>query len=146
MWDHKGAQPITPPPKVKVNITASSQCSNGGDDDGDIWFDDGLVGPGEDLTQADPACYDVTTTPPTYHFDYNDESDDPECSDGIDNDLDGLWDIDDPGCHTDGDPLDGDDTYNKFDDSEGTCGDDVCDIGETFQTCPEDCDFTIEPF
>lgn len=42
----------------------------------------------------------------------------PACSDGNDNDGDGLTDQDDPGCHTDEDPYDGDDTYNPDDDDE----------------------------
>ena len=147
--DDKGEWSIAPAPKRKATIIATSDCSDGSDnDDPDTWFDDGLVGPGEDRNLADPACYDVTTDPdnPVYDGTILSEDDNPQCSDGIDNDLDGLWDIDDPGCHTDADPLDGDDTYDKFDNSEDTCGDDVCDIGETFQTCPEDCGFHIEPF
>jgi LPXTG-motif cell wall-anchored protein len=41
----------------------------------------------------------------------------PECSDGIDNDGDGLADADDPGCHTDGDATNPD-SYDPNDDSE----------------------------
>jgi LPXTG-motif cell wall-anchored protein len=41
----------------------------------------------------------------------------PECSDGIDNDGDGLADADDPGCHTDGDASNPD-SYDPNDDSE----------------------------
>lgn len=41
----------------------------------------------------------------------------PECSDTIDNDGDGVADIDDPGCHTDGD-ANNPDSYDPEDDSE----------------------------
>ncbi|MGH2839299.1 MAG: hypothetical protein ACRDKY_00560 [Solirubrobacteraceae bacterium] len=41
----------------------------------------------------------------------------PECSDGVDNDGDGLIDIDDPGCHTDGNPNNPD-SFNPNDDDE----------------------------
>ncbi|MEZ4200498.1 MAG: hypothetical protein R3B69_02810 [Candidatus Paceibacterota bacterium] len=65
-----------------------------------------------------------------------------QCNDGVDNDGDGLTDEDDPGCHTDGDPNDGDDTYDPLSDDEDdtspsmtlqACDDDgVCaDTGET---------------
>ncbi len=41
----------------------------------------------------------------------------PQCSDGADNDGDGLVDRADPGCHTDGDPSN-DASYDPNDDSE----------------------------
>jgi len=41
----------------------------------------------------------------------------PECSDNVDNDGDGVADIDDPDCHTDGDAANPD-TYDPNDDSE----------------------------
>lgn len=41
----------------------------------------------------------------------------PQCSDGIDNDGDGLIDADDPGCHTDGDASNPD-SYDPLHDSE----------------------------
>jgi hypothetical protein len=41
----------------------------------------------------------------------------PECSDGEDNDGDGVIDADDPGCHTDGDASNPD-SYDPTDDSE----------------------------
>ncbi|HLT17646.1 MAG TPA: hypothetical protein VK007_13175 [Acidimicrobiales bacterium] len=53
--------------------------------------------------------------------DAGDGGDLPECSDGIDNDGDGLIDIDDPECHTDGDP-DNPDSYDPDDDDEGPDG------------------------
>ena len=49
----------------------------------------------------------------------------PECSDGIDNDGEGTIDIDDPNCHTDGDP-DNPDSYDPDDDDESSeCNDGV---------------------
>ena len=51
----------------------------------------------------------------------------PACKDGIDNDGDGLVDMDDPGCST------------KTDRSETNCGDGVCEGGETEESCPADC-------
>jgi hypothetical protein len=55
----------------------------------------------------------------------------PECSDGIDNDGDGLIDIADPNCHTDGDP-DNPDSFNPDDDSEAPeCRNDRDDDGDT---------------
>ena len=43
-----------------------------------------------------------------------------ECNDGVDNadPEDTLADANDPGCHTDGDPNDGDVTYDPLDDNE----------------------------
>lgn len=48
------------------------------------------------------------------------ESDKPECSDDVDNadPEDTLVDEHDPGCHTDGNATNGDDTYNPHDDDE----------------------------
>lgn len=45
------------------------------------------------------------------------KTDDPECDDGIDNDSDSLIDELDPGCHTDGNPLNPD-SYDPTDDDE----------------------------
>lgn len=58
----------------------------------------------------------------------------PQCSDSADNDNDGVEDADDPGCHTDGDPTDGDDTYNPDDDDErnGQCSDGIDNEGDGF--------------
>jgi len=42
----------------------------------------------------------------------------PQCSDGFDNDEDGLIDSADPGCHTDGNPNNPD-SYNPEDNNEG---------------------------
>lgn len=78
-----------------------SQCSDGVDNDSD-----GLI------DAADPACH--TDKDPdngaTYEPALDDESAEgsappplPQCMNGIDDDSDGLVDMDDPGCHTDGD-------------------------------------------
>lgn len=42
----------------------------------------------------------------------------PQCSDGVDNDGDGVIDSDDPGCHSDGN-ANNPDSFNPDDDSEG---------------------------
>lgn len=51
----------------------------------------------------------------------------PECNDGEDNDGDGFTDLFDSGCD---DLNDGDET---------DCGDNVCEGGESFETCSLDC-------
>ena len=43
----------------------------------------------------------------------------PQCSDGLDNDNDGLRDIDDPSCHTDGNPGNPG-SYNPNDNDESS--------------------------
>ena len=71
---------------------------------------------------------------------YNKKIYKPECSDGIDNDGDGLTDEEDPGCWADPtdettyDPTDGDE-YHPY------CGDGTCDDGdgECCETCSDDC-------
>ncbi|MEA2088295.1 MAG: fibronectin type III domain-containing protein, partial [Patescibacteria group bacterium] len=55
--------------------------------------------------------------------------DTPQCSDGIDNDGDGLTDMADSGCSG----PDDDDEYNPY------CGDGECNNGEICSSCPEDC-------
>lgn len=86
-----------------------------------------------------------------------------ECKDGIDNDGDGLSDLNDPGCATkndkselnpaiecdDGIDNDGDGAadYNDggcsspVDTDETNCGDGVCEGGETQGTCAQDCGY-----
>jgi len=68
-----------------------------------------------------PDCAGVTTTVPTETK--------PECNDKIDNDGDGLTDFPkDSGCS------------GPTDDDETNCGDGVCEGGETYSSCPEDCE------
>lgn len=59
----------------------------------------------------------------------------PECSDGLDNDGDGLIDLSDPGCS---DPNDNDET-DEITPPGALCGNGQCDPGESCQTCPQDC-------
>lgn len=75
------------------------ECSDFVDNDGDGKID----------YPADSGCHSPND---------DDERDKPECSDGRDNDGDGKVDEDDPGCHTDGDPNDGDDSYRPNHDDE----------------------------
>jgi alpha-tubulin suppressor-like RCC1 family protein len=135
-----------------ININIGTECNDDIDNETipDGFFDDGVIGEGtgEDLLLADPACYDEDGN---YHSDYNDESADPECSDGDDNDGDGLFDdgggdpdLADPGCFSDFDVISG--VYNRFGRSEDNCGvvnpgsgELTCDQGETFGNCPSDC-------
>ncbi|MCK4553555.1 dockerin type I repeat-containing protein [Candidatus Parcubacteria bacterium] len=57
----------------------------------------------------------------------------PECSDGLDNDADGLIDFpNDPGCSS---ALDNDETNLPA----SFCGDGNCDSGENCSNCPADC-------
>ncbi len=61
-----------------------------------------------------------------------------QCSDGDDNDQDGLIDDQDPGCWTD---PENSETYDPEDNDEyhAYCGDGVCNNNETCSTCPQDC-------
>ncbi|MCK5096387.1 MAG: hypothetical protein KAR24_03470, partial [Candidatus Pacebacteria bacterium] len=138
---------------VQRDITIVSQCSDGIDNDDGVneepesWFDDGIDGLGEDLDLADPACYEPLvdiTDAPVYNSSNPLESANPQCSDGIDNDGDGLVDSNDGGCHSDWDSDDGDSTYVKFWNRENTCNVTTteprfCDPGESFGSCPVDC-------
>ncbi len=68
-----------------------------------------------DLSEGEDAeCVITNTYTPVVVDDF------PQCSDGEDNDEDGLSDELDPGCHTDGDPTDEDevDSYDPEDDDE----------------------------
>lgn len=95
------------------------QCSDG-EDNGDE--EDSLA------DELDPGCH--TDGDPTDEDEINsyDPLDDDEtntteevvyaCSDDADNDEDGLTDANDPGCHSDGDATDEDDTYVPTDNDE----------------------------
>jgi alpha-tubulin suppressor-like RCC1 family protein len=131
---------------------------NTGEEPWDIWFDDGLIGPGGSTTLADPSCFNYTNTDfinllynpsatPAQILAYFSSStlyerNNPQCSDGIDNDDDGLIDALDAGCHTNYIAASSS-TYSKFLNREQTCGVDtngiICDPDETFGTCPIDC-------
>ncbi|MBN2203105.1 MAG: hypothetical protein JW700_02895 [Candidatus Aenigmarchaeota archaeon] len=87
-----------------------------------------------------------------------------ECKDGIDNDGDGLSDLNDPGCSSKNDKseldssvecddgLDNDEDGNvDYNDSgctgptdtdESDCGDGICEGGETSGNCPADCGYS----
>lgn len=83
----------------------------------------------------------------------------PACNDRVDNDGDGLIDMDDPGCTHPGDRDEynqpeiycGDGTCNGNETCDTcevdcgpcpvVCGDGVCEGNETQETCPEDCGY-----
>ncbi|MBU1104057.1 MAG: hypothetical protein KJ600_05875, partial [Nanoarchaeota archaeon] len=55
----------------------------------------------------------------------------PECRDGVDNDLDGVIDLEDSGC-----------SDSEDDDDETDCGDGSCEGGEHEINCLDDCNIT----
>ena len=130
---------------ITIFGVTGSDCSDGLDNDGDGLFDDGLVGEGEDITKADPGCYDYWTDPenPVYNSAFNSESPNPFCSDDIDNDNDGYPDELDAGCYPEGTAVDSlnMENYNPFDNDENNCNGLACEAGETYQACPTDCPF-----
>jgi len=81
--DDPGCETFLDPSELNPNI----QCDNGQDDDGDGKVDYRPV-----QGVGDPGCEDPWD---------NDERDESTCNDGIDNDNDGLTDMDDPGCLAD---------------------------------------------
>ena len=100
-----------------------AQCSDGVDNDGDGVID-----------ARDPGCHsdNDANNPDSYNPNDNDETDrrtggsgddegTPQCSDGRDNDGDGVIDSRDPGCHTDGN-ADNPDSFDPDDDSEAGGG------------------------
>ncbi|MDP3699033.1 MAG: hypothetical protein Q8R47_05595 [Nanoarchaeota archaeon] len=109
--DHKTDFPDDPGCKDKDDDDesddkpAETQCNDNKDNDRD-----GLIDYGNDPRVNDPGCKDKND---------NDETDEPvtQCNDGKDNDNDKLTDMNDPGCHTDGDAGDVD-TYNPRDNDE----------------------------
>lgn len=70
---------------------------------------------GSSLVKETTAAAEATTTAPAA------PETPPQCSDGVDNDGDGLIDIADPGCHTDGNPNNPA-SFNPNDDSEADSG------------------------
>ena len=84
----------------------------------------------QSLQREDLGCYDYVD---------NDESQDPECSDGLDNDNDGMGDSLDPGCWTD---TEDSSTYNPSDDDESdatsACQDGLDNDGDDYVDYPED--------
>jgi LPXTG-motif cell wall-anchored protein len=102
---------------------SAAQCSDGVDNDGDGVID-----------ARDPGCHsdNNANNPDSYNPNDNDETDrrtggssdderDPQCSDGRDNDGDGVIDSRDPGCHTDGN-ANNPDSFDPDDDSEAGGG------------------------
>lgn len=93
-------------------------CADLHDNDGDGFADFVPVVGGEgfgpdpncdDLFDDDEGPFSPPPPPPTS----------PQCSNGLDDDGDGFVDDDDPNCHTDGDPNNGD-SYNPDDSESGT--------------------------
>ena len=112
----------------------NAQCSDGVDN-GD---------PEDTLADAaDPGCHTdgVPGNPATYDPGDNDEANGPrpQCSDGFDNDTDGVSDIADPGCHSDGNPNN-DGSYDPNDDNEQNpaCNDAVDNDGDGRNNFPSD--------
>ena len=126
-------------------LGAAAACETGfasrppGDDDA---FDDDDLG-NDDDSSAD----DDDTTPPGDDDDSspsgNFEGDEPgECSDGADNDQDGLFDCDDPDCFGSPDCGGDDDTVPGDDDDTTPAGTGAPEItGVTYQWIPVDLTF-----
>ena len=111
---------------LTVAPEGGAACQDGVDNDGDGLIDGADPGCHTDGNPNNPASFDPSD---------NDESDagtagtggsgqgtdddrgDTECTDGRDNDGDGVIDEDDPGCHTDGN-ANNPDSYDPDDDSE----------------------------
>jgi hypothetical protein len=101
-----------------------TQCSDGKDNDGD-----GLI------DAADPGCHTDGNANNAASYDASDNNEangetkgsggnkgnKPECSDGKDNDGDGLIDAADPGCHSDGNANNAA-SYDASDDNEANGG------------------------
>ena len=115
--------------------TPAPQCSDGVDNDGDGVIDAADPGCHTDGNANNPASFDPTdndetnvrrgrrraATRATAAATTVGDGGDAQCSDGRDNDGDGVIDADDPGCHTDGNPNNPA-SYDPNDDSEGGGG------------------------
>jgi LPXTG-motif cell wall-anchored protein len=113
---------------LSVAPEAGTQCTDGIDNDGDGVADTNDPGCHTDNNAANPASFDPTDNDETDRRaptggsgDEGDDDggDDAQCSDGRDNDGDGVIDEDDPGCH-EGNNINN--PYNPDDDSEGSDG------------------------
>jgi hypothetical protein len=109
---------------LTVAPEAGAQCSDGIDNDGDGLVDAADPGchVGNDINAPfDPNDNDERNPAPGSGSAGEDDGGDTECSDGRDNDGDGVIDADDPGCHTDGN-ANNPDSYDADDDSEADGG------------------------
>jgi len=110
---------------LTVAPEAAAQCSDGIDNDGDGLIDAADPGCHSDGNAGNPASYVPTdndeNNPPADAGGSGDDDDKAQCSDGRDNDGDGVTDADDPGCHTDGN-ANNPDSYDPDDDSEADGG------------------------
>ncbi|HEV2775419.1 MAG TPA: LPXTG cell wall anchor domain-containing protein [Solirubrobacteraceae bacterium] len=111
---------------LSVAPEAGTQCTDGIDNDGDGVADTNDPGCHTDNNAANPASFDPTDNDetdrraPTGGSGGDDDGGDAaQCSDGRDNDGDGVIDEDDPGCH-EGNNINN--PYNPDDDSEGSDG------------------------
>ena len=114
---------------LSVAPEAGAQCSDTIDNDGDGVADTNDPGCHSDGNAANAASFvptdndEANAAAPGGGSGGNDDDDggDTQCSDGRDNDGDGVSDEDDPGCHTDGD-ANNPDSYDADDDSEADGG------------------------
>lgn len=107
---------------LSVAPEAGAQCSDGIDNDGDGVIDAADPGCHTDNDPNNPASYvptdnDETDAAPDAGTAGEDAERKAQCSDGRDNDGDGLIDEDDPNCHTDGN-ANNPASYDPDDDSE----------------------------
>ncbi len=114
---------------------AAPQCSDGVDNDGDGVADAADPGCHTDGNANNPASFNpndnseanAAAPPGGGGGGGDDDGDKPQCSDGRDNDGDGVADERDPGCHTDGNAdnaasFDPDDDDERNDDGGGAGG------------------------
>ena len=110
---------------LTVAPEAGAACEDGVDNDGDGVIDAADPGCHTDGNPNNPASFDPNdpdeadagTAGTGGSGDDGDDRGDTQCSDGRDNDGDGVIDEDDPGCHTDGN-ANNPDSYDPDDDSE----------------------------